>query len=385
MIYYDNASTTYPKFEAVYNDTMKLYKEVGVNFSRNNSEKSKEAKTLKKNLIINIKKIFSTKNDVILNTSSTFSLNEIILGLDYSNIKTVYISPFEHNSVYRVIKKISKEKNIELKILKFKKFELDIEDMKLQFMSQKPDLIILNHASNVFGNILPVEAIFELGKMYEAITVLDASQTAGSLNFSKISNLADFIVFAGHKNLYGPSGIGGFIYNRKIPLNPLLYGGTGIKSEDEEMPEELPERFEAGSPNILGMIGLKIATEELLNIGLENIRLQKEDNFKKLYELLEEYSYDLKIHSEKENNIGVLSITAMDYSPQELENIMNDNEIITRRGMHCAPLAHYHLGTQDDGTLRFSVSYFNNDQELEILRETLNKIFWYIERGNKWK
>lgn len=385
MIYYDNASTTYPKFEAVYNDTMKLYKEVGVNFSRNNSEKSKEAKTLKKNLIINIKKIFSTKNDVILNTSSTFSLNEIILGLDYSNIKTVYISPFEHNSVYRVIKKISKEKNIELKILKFKKFELDIEDMKLQFMSQKPDLIVLNHASNVFGNILPVEAIFELGKMYEAITVLDASQTAGSLNFSKISNLADFIVFAGHKNLYGPSGIGGFIYNRKIPLNPLLYGGTGIKSEDEEMPEELPERFEAGSPNILGMIGLKIATEELLNIGLENIRLQKEDNFKKLYELLEEYSYDLKIHSEKENNIGVLSITAMDYSPQELENIMNDNEIITRRGMHCAPLAHYHLGTQDDGTLRFSVSYFNNDQELEILRETLNKIFWYIERGNKWK
>lgn len=375
MIYYDNASTTYPKFEAVYNDTMKLYKEVGVNFSRNNSEKSKEAKTLKKNLIINIKKIFSTKNDVILNTSSTFSLNEIILGLDYSNIKTVYISPFEHNSVYRVIKKISKEKNIELKILKFKKFELDIEDMKLQFMSQKPDLIVLNHASNVFGNILPVEAIFELGKMYEAITVLDASQTAGSLNFSKISNLADFIVFAGHKNLYGPSGIGGFIYNRKIPLKPLLYGGTGIKSEDEEMPEELPERFEAGSPNILGMIGLKIATEELLNIGLENIRLQKEDNFKKLYELLEEYTYDLKIHSEKENNIGVLSITAMDYSPQELENIMNDNEIITRRGMHCAPLAHYHLGTQDDGTLRFSVSYFNNDQELEILRETLNKIF----------
>ena len=375
MIYYDNASTTYPKFSSVYEETMKLYREVGINFSRNNSDKSRNARVIKENLIDNIKKIFSTKNEVILNSSSTFSCNEIIFGLNYNNIKTIYISPFEHNSVYRAIKKISKEKNIELKILKFKKFELDIEDMKLQFMSQKPDLIILNHASNVFGNILPVRDIFEAGKIYNAITVLDASQTGGVLDFSEISGLADFIVFAGHKNLYGPSGIGGYIYNKKISLKPLLYGGTGIKSEDEEMPEELPERFEAGSPNILGMIGLKIATDELLEVGIENIKSKKEQNFKKLYELLEEYSYDIKIHSEKEKNIGVLSITGFDYSPQELEEIMNDNEIITRRGMHCAPLAHHHIGTQDGGTLRFSVSYFNNDENLEVLRETLDSLF----------
>lgn len=375
MIYYDNASTTYPKFNRVYDGTMELYKEIGINFTRNSSDKSKNAKEIKKTLINNIKNIFSTKNEVILNSSATFSCNEIILGLNYKNIKTIYISPFEHNSVYRVIKKVAKEKNIELKILKFKKFELDLEDMNLQFLSQKPDLIILNHASNVFGNILPVLDIFEAGKRYDAITVLDASQTGGVLDFSEISEIADFIVFAGHKNLYGPSGIGGYIYNKKISLKPLLYGGTGIKSEDEEMPEELPERFEAGSPNILGMIGLKIATNELLEIGIENIKSKKEQNFKKLYELLEEYSYDIKIHSEKEKNIGVLSITGFDYSPQELEEIMNDNEIITRRGMHCAPLAHHHIGTQDGGTLRFSVGYFNSAQDLEGLKETLNKIF----------
>ncbi|MGL4864947.1 MAG: aminotransferase class V-fold PLP-dependent enzyme [Cetobacterium sp.] len=375
MIYYDNASTTYPKFNRVYDGTMELYKEIGINFTRNSSDKSKNAKEIKKNLINNIKNIFSTKNEVILNSSATFSCNEIILGLNYKNIKTIYISPFEHNSIYRVIKKVAKEKNIDLKILKFKEFELDLEDMNLQFLSQKPDLIILNHASNVFGNILPVLDIFEAGKRYDAITVLDASQTGGVLDFSEISEIADFIVFAGHKNLYGPSGIGGYIYNKKISLKPLLYGGTGVKSEDEEMPEELPERFEAGSPNILGMIGLKIATDELLEIGIENIKSKKEQNFKKLYELLEEYSYDIKIHSEKEKNIGVLSITGSDYSPQELEEIMNDNEIITRRGMHCAPLAHHHIGTQDGGTLRFSVGYFNSNQDLEGLKETLNKIF----------
>lgn len=375
MIYYDNASTTYPKFNRVYDGTMELYKEIGINFTRNSSDKSKNAKEIKKTLINNIKNIFSTKNEVILNSSATFSCNEIILGLNYKNIKTIYISPFEHNSVYRVIKKVAKEKNIELKILKFKEFELDIEDMNLQFLSQKPDLIILNHASNVFGNILPILDIFEAGKKYDAITVLDASQTGGVLDFSEISEIADFIVFAGHKNLYGPSGIGGYIYNKKISLKPLLYGGTGIKSEDEEMPEELPERFEAGSPNILGMIGLKIATDELLEIGIENIKSKKEQNFKKLYELLEEYSYDIKIHSEKEKNIGVLSITGFDYSPQELEEIMNDNEIITRRGMHCAPLAHHHIGTQDGGTLRFSVGYFNSDNDLEVLKEILDSIF----------
>lgn len=375
MIYYDNASTTYPKFNRVYDETMELYKEIGINFTRNSSDKSKNAKEIKKNLINNIKNIFSTKNEVILNSSATFSCNEIILGLNYENIKTIYISPFEHNSVYRVIKKVAKEKNIELKILKFKEFELDIEDMNLQFLSQKPDLIILNHASNVFGNILPVLDIFEAGKRYDAITVLDASQTGGILDFSEISKWVDFIIFAGHKNLYGPSGIGGYIYNKKISLKPLLYGGTGIKSEDEEMPEELPERFEAGSPNILGMIGLKIATDELLEIGIENVKSRKEQNFKKLYELLEEYSYDIKIHSEKENNIGVLSITGVDYSPQELEEIMNDNEIITRRGMHCAPLAHHHIGTQDGGTLRFSVGYFNSDNDLEGLKEILDSVF----------
>lgn len=374
-VYYDNASTSYPKFESFYNETMSLYKECGINFSRNSSDKSKDARFIKENLIKNIKKIFSTKNEVILNSSATFSLNEIILGLDYSNIKTIYISPFEHNSVYRVIKKIVKEKNIDLKILKFNEFNLDFENMQLQFMSQKPDLIICNHASNVFGNILPVEKIFGEGKKYNAVTILDATQTGGVLDFSEISISSDFIVFAGHKNLYGPSGIGGYIYNKKVPLIPLLYGGTGINSEDEDMPEELPERFEAGSPNVLGIIGLKLSTDELLKIGIENIKNKKQENLKKLYDLLDEYSYDLKIVSDRENNVGVISIEANDYSPQELENLFNDEGIITRRGLHCAPLAHKHMGTDKNGTLRLSVGYFNDEEDLNKLTEVLESIF----------
>ncbi|MEG2847707.1 MAG: aminotransferase class V-fold PLP-dependent enzyme [Bacilli bacterium] len=373
--YLDNASTSYPKFQRFYKETVSLYENYGVNFSRNNSDKSRDAKSIKENLIKNIKEIFSTKNEVILNSSATFSLNEIILGLNYTNIKTIYISPFEHNSVYRVLKKVTKEKNIDLKILKFNQFNLDFENMKLQFMSKKPDLIICTHASNVFGNILPIKEIFQESKKYNAITILDATQTGGVLDFTEISTSSDFIVFAGHKNLYGPSGIGGYIYNKKIYLSPLLYGGTGINSEDEEMPNELPERFEAGSPNILGIIGLNIATDELLNVGLENIKKKKQENIKALYDLLEEYSYDLKILSDRENNVGVISIVGSDYTPQELENIFNSEGIITRRGLHCAPLAHHHMGTEKNGTLRLSVGYFNDDEDLDKLREVLESLF----------
>ncbi|MEG0235350.1 MAG: aminotransferase class V-fold PLP-dependent enzyme [Cetobacterium sp.] len=375
ITYFDNASTSYPKFERFYTETMALYENCGVNFSRNDSDKSKDGKSIKENLIKNIKYIFATKNEVILNSSATFSLNEIILGLDYTNIKTVYISPFEHNSVYRVLKKVVKEKNIDLKILKFSGFNLDFENMKLQFMSKKPDLIVCTHASNVFGNILPIENIFREGKKYSAITVLDSTQTAGVLDFLEISKISDFIVFAGHKNLYGPSGIGGYIYNKNISLKPMLYGGTGINSEDEDMPEELPERFEAGSPNVLGIIGLKISTDELLRIGIEDIKIRKQENITALYDLLEEYSYDLKILSDRENNVGVISIEANDYTPQELESIFNDEGIVTRRGLHCAPLAHKHMETEKSGTLRLSVGYFNDEEDLNKLREVLESIF----------
>ena len=163
--------------------------------------------------------------------------------------------------------------------------------------------------------------------------------------------------------------------NKKISLKPLLYGGTGINSEDEDMPEELPERFEAGSPNILGIIGLKISTDELLKIGIQNIKKRKQENIKALYDLLEEYSYDLKILSDKENNVGVVSIEANDYTPQELESIFNDEGIVTRRGLHCAPLAHKHMGTEKNGTLRLSVGYFNDEEDLDKLGEVLESIF----------
>lgn len=377
MLYFDNASTTFPKFQEIYDETMEIYKTIGVNFTRNRSSQSYLLENINKELRNNLRKIYASfTHEVILNSSATFSLNEIINGLDYSNIKTIYISPFEHNSVYRVLNKIQKIKNIDIEILKFNGYNLDFENMKIKFLSKKPDVIICNHSSNVFGNILPIEEIFREGKKYNAITIVDSAQSGGILDFEKITPLSDFIVFAGHKGFYGPSGIGGYLYNKKISLEPLLYGGTGIKSEDLDMPEDLPERFQAGSPNTLGIIGLKIATDKILEIGMEEIRRVKNENFQRLYEVLEEFDYDLEIISPKDNNVGIISVIGKDYSIKDLEKYFSDNDIVVRGGMHCAPLAHKHMNTiENRGTIRFSIGYFNRKKEIEELENILRDIF----------
>ena len=376
MAYFDNASTTFPKHQTVYNNMMEIYREIGVNFTRNNSIKSVNANSIKAELVKNLKRVYSSNtHEVIINSSATFSLNEIILGIDYSNIKNIYISPFEHNSVYRPLKRLEREINIKIETLKFNKTELDIEDMKMKFMSKKPDLIIITHASNAFGNILPVEVIFEEAKKYNGITVLDTAQTGGLLDFTKISKLSDFIVFSGHKNLYGPSGIGGYLYNKNVKLEPLLYGGTGVRSEEINMPEDLPERFEAGSPNIMGIIGLKLATDEILKVEIEEIRKVKVKNMQRLYTILKEWSYNIKIHSGIENNIGIIAVTMADYTTQEFGQMLSDYGIEIRSGVQCSPLAHNHMKTQNGGTIRFSVGYFNKEEEFKKLEETLETIF----------
>ncbi len=373
MIYFDNAATTFPKPEEVYEKTMRVYRDLGFNFSRNRSSKSKEASILKENLKSNIRHLLSSQGEVILNPSATFSLNEIIFGLDYSTIKTVYISPFEHNAVYRSIKEAQKRHGFDLEIIKFQEYQLDCAELQLKFLSKKPDLVVCLHASNVFGNILPVKEIFLKSKEYGAITVLDASQTAGLLDFSDVSDFCDFIVFAGHKTLYGPSGIGGYVYNNNsIKVNPILYGGTGIKSEEEDMPEDIPERYEAGSPNILGIIGLKISTDWIISKGRDKILQREKESYSRLLEVLKEY--ELTIYSPKES-VGIVSVTSDEYTPQELEILLNENEVSVRTGMHCSPLAHKHMKTGENGTIRFSVSYFNEDYDFEKLEEVFENIF----------
>lgn len=374
MIYFDNAATTYPKPKILYKETMNLYEKIGVNASRGRYVVAEEMNILLNDLKMNLRKLFRCKQSVkvILNSSSTISLNQIIQGLDYSSINNVYISPFEHNSVYRPLLAMQKKYEFKIIQLPFDEFEWNENKTKLFFSTNKPDVVICTHASNVFGNILPIEEIFRISKEYNSINILDAAQTAGLLDIDANKMNIDFLAFAGHKSLYGPTGIGGFVYNSDKELSPILFGGTGINSEEEEMPNSIPERFEIGSLNSLGVIGLKLSTDWVLGKGLENIRKRERDNLILLENVLKDFE-EIKFKISEES-IGIISATFDNYSPGEMAEILSDYGVAIRSGLHCSPLSHKHKTTFPNGTVRFSVGYFNKNEDFDDLKKILEEL-----------
>lgn len=244
LAYFDNAATSFPKPVDFYSETMKMFQEFGVNGSRGHHHLAdnmlQHANVLRKNLAT----IFGvTPEKIIFSASATLAANQIIQGLDFSTIKNVYISPFEHNATYRTIWAMQQKYGFALNILPFERFSWDENKTSFLFANAKPDVVICTHASNVFGNILPVEKIFAEAKKYNAVTILDSAQTAGTIPVIATDLNADFVIWAGHKGLYGPSGIGGFVINTSYYLRPVIYGGTGIFSEDTSMPERFVNIF----------------------------------------------------------------------------------------------------------------------------------------------
>ncbi|MDU6250008.1 MAG: aminotransferase class V-fold PLP-dependent enzyme, partial [Paeniclostridium sordellii] len=201
VVYLDNAATTFPKPNEVYDYMMDMYKNHGINAGRGigSSEKSidyiiSDARNMLKDLV-NAKDGY----EAVFSPSATIALNQILWGLDYSNIKNVYISPFEHNAVLRTFEAIKKEKDINIKTLGFNKenWEYDFDSIEYEFSNDKPDLIVVSHVSNVFGYISPIEKIGEIAKKYNSIYIIDGSQSVGVENIDVQKYNIDFLVFAG--------------------------------------------------------------------------------------------------------------------------------------------------------------------------------------------
>ena len=148
----------------------------------------------------------------------------------------------------------------------------DLEKIRYQFDTVKPDFVIVSHASNVFGLIAPVEDIFVLAKKYEAITLVDMAQTAGLVDLNVGLTTIDFAVFAGHKTLYGPTGISGFVMNPSVKFPAVIFGGTGYESANQDMPEDLPQKYEMGTLNIAGIAGLNAALGWSAQVTIDAIR-----------------------------------------------------------------------------------------------------------------
>lgn len=379
VAYFDNAATTFPKPEEVYSFMDSFYRRCGVNVGRGQHKLAAEATALMEETRNMILELFHCQNKkVIFTSTATEALNVILQGLLIPSNAYVYISPFEHNAVTRTLHHLQKTANFQVKILEVDETTLhyDIERISKQFMQNSPYCVIISHASNVCGAIAPLNEIFALAKRYDAVTIADMCQTAGLIDVDLSSDIYDYAVFEGHKTLYGPMGIGGIIAKPTVSLPPLVYGGTGVESANQDMPNEIPIKYEAGSHNILAASGLNASLKWISSIGIDAIIAKEFNNREKLLSILRDYDYIKTITSD--NGIGVVSCVFEGYSSDNIGQVLSDRNIAVRTGLHCSPQAHKFLGTFPAGTVRFSVGYFNSDDDFEKLRDALD----YIEENS---
>ena len=377
MAYFDNAATTFPKPNIVYEFMCDFYKNSGANAGRGHYGMAQSAGALIKDTRERIQKLLHCPaKQVVFTPTATIALNIIIQGLIKKGVRSVYISPFEHNAVTRTLHYFEEKGDIVVnKLYVNRDLGYDLERIRFQFDDIKPDLVIISHASNVIGLVAPIEEIFAIAKEYKAYTVADMSQSAGLFDTNVGLNCFDFAVFAGHKTIYGPTGISGFVMNPAVVLEPVLFGGTGFESANQNMPMSLPERYEMGTGNIAGIAGLNAALKWLDKQGIGNIWALEMQHRKRLLEIINRYDF-LKIvgNNDGQKFVGIVSCIMEGISSDSAGAIFDRFGISVRTGLHCAPLAHQFLGTYPAGTIRFSIGYFTSDEDFEALEEALDGI-----------
>lgn len=377
MAYFDNAATTFPKPEAVYTFMSDFYRSNGASAGRGNYSASLSAGALIAETRQLLQELLHCQaKQVVFTPTATIALNIVLQGLVKMGVKEVYISPFEHNAVTRTLHafEVSGQINVH-KLVVSESMVYDLERIRYQFEEKRPDLIVVSHASNVFGLISPVEEIFRLGKQFDAYTVVDMAQTAGLVDCNVGSNVIDFAVFAGHKTLYGPTGISGFMMRPEIKLPAVIFGGTGYESANQDMPLSLPERYEMGTMNLIGVAGLHAALKWINDISISSLREKEAQNRQRLLEILDDYWFIKVVGNFPKNEyVGIVSCLIDGISSDSAGKIFDEVGIAVRTGLQCAPLAHEFAGTYPAGTIRFSVSYFTTEQDFQELISALDHI-----------
>ena len=377
MAYFDNAATTFPKPDCVYRYMDEFYRKSGGNVGRGQYDLAQSTESMVKDTRMRITRLLHCPaKQVIFEPTATIALNIIIQGMVESGAVNIYISPFEHNAVTRVLHHYDKIGRIKVYQLTVStELQYDMERIRYQFDSVKPDLVIVSHGSNVCGLVSPVEDIFALAKRYGAVTLADMAQTAGLVDCNVGLEYFDFAVFAGHKTMYGPTGISGFVMNPSIKMPAVIFGGTGYESANQDMPESLPERYEMGTLNIAGIAGLNAALRWIEDKSVDWLWEKEKESRQRLLDVLQKFDF-VKIVGNYEGckYVGIVSCLIEGISSDSAGGIFNRGGVAVRTGLQCAPLAHRFLGTYPAGTVRFSVSGFTCEEDFEELRRVLQYI-----------
>lgn len=414
-IYLDNAATSFPKPEEVPRAVYDYMTKLGTNVNRGGYATAYDTETVVFECRELIGALFHAPDykNVVFTRNITESLNVVLKGLLRSG-DHVIVSSMEHNAVMRPIRQLEK------KGINFTRVQCESDgslkpEKLLSCLRPDTKAVVMTHASNVFGTMLPIQEVGNFCKENGLIFILDSAQTAGVFPIDMEKMHIDILCFTGHKGLLGPQGIGGFILRNELVLKiePLISGGTGSLSNVETVPEFMPDRFEAGTPNLPGIFGLHAAlnwlrkqgeadllkgkslkensavqevfgktsfsVEQCFLAALEKIRkheLQLTAEFLKMLDPLEKEG-KLKIIGKKDTEMrtGVVSIQTLTRELSDTAFQLDTRYgIMTRVGLHCAPSAHTTMGTYPTGTIRFSFGFANTDQEIKIAADALREL-----------
>lgn len=379
MIYLDNAATTFPKPKSVYDAMDKMNRQGAVNAGRGSYKLAQAASRLISETKIKLRQLVhvDVSAAVVFSPSITIAINQIVNGLCLRQKAVVYVSPYEHNAVARSLYELSKRKELIVKELPLDNgLEIDIQKMKYEFAKDKPEAVFCTHVSNVTGYILPVEEIFREAKKHGSINVLDSAQSLGLIDVRADLMDVDLIAFAGHKTLYGPFGIGGFINVSAVPLDTFIAGGTGSDSLNLEMPLGNETRYESSSPNIVAIAGLNAALESLNQ--KEHFEREKKMTSYLIEQLSSVKEVKMFLPSNTERHIGIVSVIVEGFNSEDVGTILDEDfEIAVRTGYHCAPYIHKYLRDVTSlGTVRIGIGQFTTKEEIDLLIKALKEIVY---------
>ncbi len=375
--YFDNAATSWPKPEVVYHavDTALRH---GGNPGRGGYKRALAAEELIFSARQKVASFFAIKDSsqLVFTLNATDSLNMAIKGVLKAG-DHVLITPFEHNSVLRPLNSLERAGFISVTEMPCSlDGELDLKVLPTLFQ-ENTRLVVVTHASNVTGQILPVAALAALAREKGALLLLDAAQTAGVYPVNVQDLRPDLMVFAGHKGFLGPQGTAGLYLNKNVKIKSWREGGTGSRSEEEIQPEFMPDFLEAGTLNVPGIAGLEAGINFIQAEGLNRIRGHEVTLAGKLRTGLRAIP-GVRVYGPEnpQDGVAVVSFEIVGVDSGSVGFTLEDiYGIISRTGLHCAPRCHKCIGTFPRGTVRLSLGYFTTEEEVDYVLKAVAEIF----------
>lgn len=377
-IYFDNGSTSWPKAPGVQEAVLELLKNGAFNINRGNYAGAYEVESVVLETRDQLVQLFhgTDSRNVIFTPGITYSLNYFIKGF----LKTgdhVLVSGLEHNAVMRPLEQM-KLAGVDYDIVPVdEEGNLDPEDLR-ERIRINTKAVIMTHASNVCGTVVPIREIGSICKEYGLFFAVDTAQSAGTLPVDMQECQIDFLAFTAHKGLLGPQGIGGFLISERLDkkMEPYIAGGTGSQSDSLLMPDYLPDKYESGTMNLPGIIGLHASLDYIREQGLKAIHDKKMELTEYLLNEVKRIPH-VRIVGRKDvqDRVAVVSLDflTIDNAVAAFE-LEQECGVMTRVGLHCAPAAHQSLHTFPQGTVRFAFSASNTFSEIDRCVEGILKI-----------